>query len=70
MQKRKLAYTLFLGGLLFVGVVHFVLATFAFDTGLSEIGLLLAGLALFGILLVNFGMAPPPEETEPDSDSD
>jgi hypothetical protein len=49
-------------------VVHFVLATFAFDTGLDQIGLLLAGLALFGILLVNFGMPAPPDEEESDGE--
>jgi ABC-type antimicrobial peptide transport system permease subunit len=70
MQKRKLAYTLLLVGLMFVGVVHFVLATFAFDTGLDQIGLLLAGLAFFGILLVNFGIAPPPEEESGEAESD
>jgi hypothetical protein len=79
MQKRKLAYTLLLVGLMFVGVVHFVLATFAFDTGLDDVGILIAGLAFFGILLVNFGMPAPAEEddggetdpeAEPASDGD
>jgi len=70
MQKRKLAYTLLLVGVMFVGVVHSVLATFAFDTGLDQIGLVVAGLSLFGILLVNFGMpAPPEEQTEAEAES-
>lgn len=70
MQKRKLAYTLLLVGVMFVGVVHFVLATFAFDTGLDQIGLVIAGLSLFGILLVNFGMPAPPEEQTDAEDAD
>ena len=63
MDTRQLGYTLLLVGVMFVGVVHFVLARFAFDTGLDQVGLLLAGAAIVGILLVNFGRA---SEEEPD----
>ena len=63
MDTRQLGYTLLLVGLMFVGVVHFVLARFAFGTGLDQVGLLLAGAAIVGILLVNFGRA---SEEEPD----
>ena len=59
MDKRKLAYTLLLGGITAVALLHIVLAL-AFDTGLAEIGALVAGLGVFGILFVNFGL---PERT-------
>jgi len=74
MGKRKIAYTLLLVGVTFVALLHTALA-FAFDTGLEEIGILVAGLGVFGVLFVNFGMPerdgspdPDPEEVEAGSD--
>ena len=52
MDKRSLAITLVLLGLAFVGVVH-VIADVVYGTGLSGIGIVLAGAALVGIVLVN-----------------
>ncbi|WP_336343670.1 hypothetical protein [Halalkalicoccus ordinarius] len=52
MEKRSIAISLFLLGLGFVGVVH-TIADVAFGTGLSGIGIVLAGVALIGIVLVN-----------------
>ena len=65
MDKRRLAYTLLLVGVTFVALLHTALA-YAFDTGLEGIGVLVAGLGLFGVLFVNFGMPAPAEEPDPD----
>jgi hypothetical protein len=69
MGKRKIAYTLLLVGLTFVALLHTALA-FAFDTGLEWIGVLVAGLGVFGVLFVNVGIPDPPEEADPDPDAD
>jgi uncharacterized membrane protein YiaA len=61
MRKRRLAVTLILVGLMFVGLLHTALA-YAFGTGLEQFGLLGAGLCLFGILFVNFGLPAPADE--------
>jgi len=53
MEKRRLAANLLLGGLLFVAVVHTVLALFVFETGLADVGALLIGAVLIGLLAVN-----------------
>ena len=63
MDKRRLAYTLLCVGITFVALLHTALA-FAFGTGLEEIGLLVAGLGVFGVLFVNFGMPTPEAERE------
>jgi len=60
MGKRKIAYTLLLVGVTFVALLHTALAL-AFDTGLEQVGILVAGLGVFGVLFVNFGM---PERDE------
>ncbi len=60
--KRALGASLLLLGLAFVGVFHTV-AAFAFDSGLEWIGLTLAGLSLFGLVLVNTGADESAEET-------
>ncbi|MEF8840042.1 MAG: hypothetical protein V5A62_00245 [Haloarculaceae archaeon] len=65
MGKRKIAYTLLLVGVTFVALLHTALAL-AFDTGLEAIGVLVAGLGVFGILFVNVGIPDPPEESDPD----
>jgi hypothetical protein len=52
MDKRSLAASLLLGGIALVGLFHTVLA-FVFDTGLEQIGLLVAVTCLVGIALVN-----------------
>jgi hypothetical protein len=67
MGKRKIAYTLLLVGITLVALLHTALA-FAFDTGLEGIGVLVAGLGVFGILFVNFGIPDPPEESGVDAD--
>jgi hypothetical protein len=66
MDKRRLAYTLLLVGVTFVALLHTALA-FVFDTGLEWIGVLVAGLGVFGILFVAVGI-PEPEEPGDDSD--
>lgn len=68
MRKRRLALTLILVGLLFVALLHTALA-YAFGTGLEQFGILGAGLCLFGILFVNFGLPSPPDDGE-ESESD
>jgi hypothetical protein len=68
MDKRRLAYTLLLVGVTFVALLHTALA-FAFGTGLEEIGLLVAGLGVFGVLFVNFGL-PAPEDGAEETRSD
>lgn len=60
MGKRKIAYTLLLVGVTFVALLHTALA-FVLDTGLADVGVLVAGLGVFGVLFVNFGL---PERTE------
>jgi hypothetical protein len=52
MDKRSLAASLLLGGIALVGLFHTALA-FVFDTGLEQIGLLIAVTCLVGIALVN-----------------
>ena len=52
MDKRALAASLLLGGIALVGLLHTALA-FVFDTGLEQVGLLVAGTCLVGIALVN-----------------
>ncbi|WP_254831173.1 hypothetical protein [Haloglomus salinum] len=52
MDKRALALSLLLGGIAFVGLLHTVLA-YAFDTGLEQVGLLVAATCIVGIVLVN-----------------
>ena len=74
MGKRKIAYTLLLGGVTFVALLHTALA-FVFDTGLADVGVLVAGLGVFGLLFVNLGIPERAEEggtdsSEADSDSD
>ncbi|MFC6938807.1 hypothetical protein ACFQE8_02380 [Salinirubellus sp. GCM10025818] len=66
MGKRKIAYTLLLVGVTFVALLHTALA-FVFETGLEDVGFLVAGLGVFGILFVNFAL---PERTEGDADPD
>lgn len=53
MEKRRLAYSLLLVGVLFVAGVHAALATLFFETGLTSVSLLVAGVALVGLALVN-----------------
>lgn len=65
MGKRKIAYTLLLVGVTFVALLHTALAL-AFDTGLEEIGVLVAALGAFGILFVNVGIPDPPAEADDD----
>lgn len=67
MDKRRLAYTLLLVGVTFVALLHTALA-FVFDTGLEWIGVLVAGLGVFGILFVTVGIPDPPEEPGADAD--
>ena len=64
MGKRKIAYTLLLVGVTFAALLHAALA-FVFETGLEDVGFLVAGLGVFGILFVVFGL---PERTEGDAD--
>jgi ABC-type enterochelin transport system permease subunit len=52
MEKRALAASLLLGAVAFVGLLHTVLA-YAFETGLEQVGLLVAATCVVGILLVN-----------------
>jgi hypothetical protein len=65
MGKRKIAYTLLLVGVTFVALLHTALAL-AFDTGLEQVGILVAGLGVFGVLFVNFGMPERDEDPDPD----
>lgn len=51
-SKRRLAVSLLLVGLVFVGAFHAVLAV-AFDTGLASVGVGLAGLSVLTLLVVN-----------------
>ena len=53
MDKRRLAYTLLLVGVLFVAVAHAVVATLFFETGLADVSLLVGAVALVGLALVN-----------------
>jgi hypothetical protein len=52
MDKRALAASLLLGAVAFVGLLHTVLA-FVFETGLEQVGLLIAATCVVGIVLVN-----------------
>jgi hypothetical protein len=52
MDKRSLAASLLLGAVAAVGLFHTVLA-YVFETGLEQVGLLVAATCLVGIVLVN-----------------
>lgn len=52
-DKRRLAYNLVLGALLFVTLLHTVLAVFIFETELEEVSALAAGLLLVWLTFVN-----------------
>jgi cytochrome bd-type quinol oxidase subunit 1 len=53
MDKRRLAYSLLLVGVLFVAVAHGIIATLFFGTGLSDVSLLVGAVALAGLAIVN-----------------
>jgi len=52
MDKRRIAYSVILLGVAFVGVIH-TIADMAFGTGLTGIGLVAIFLALVGLVVVN-----------------
>lgn len=53
MDKRRLGANLLLAGVLFAAVAHTIVALFVFDTGLEQVGGLVAAVALVGLAIVN-----------------
>ncbi|MES3518469.1 MAG: hypothetical protein PPP58_12480 [Natronomonas sp.] len=50
-EKRRIAYGLICGGLIFVGVFHLVFST-VFGYGLQAVSALLVAAGLFGLFLI------------------
>ncbi|WP_331233791.1 hypothetical protein [Natronorarus salvus] len=52
MDKRRIAYSVLLLGVVFVGMIH-TIADLTFGTGLSGVGIAAIVLALAGLVVVN-----------------
>ncbi|MFC4549592.1 MULTISPECIES: hypothetical protein [Halorussus] len=64
-SKRRLAASLLLLGLAFVGAFHAV-AAFVYDTGLAPVGVGIVGVSMLSLIVVNLPMLGEGDGSESD----